>query len=362
MVKIPKTMKAVVVYGPQDYRLEERPVPSIGPGEVLVKILATGICASDVKTFYGFRVWGSEDIPPYIETPVIPGHEFIGEVVALGEGAGEKFGIEIGDHAIAEQIVPCGKCMHCRNGRYWLCERHDIFGFKKGRAEGSWAQYMKYPAGAIVHKVPKDIKPEIAATVEPLACAIHAVERARIELGDVVVIGGMGPIGLFMLQIAKLKTPDVLIAIDPKPNRLKVAKELGADITMNPSEVDVVKEVLKLTNQYGCDIYIEASGAGESIKQGLRMVRKGGTVVIFGVYPGPTSVDWSVVGDVKELNIYGAHLGPYAYPKAIKYLKEGKIKAEPIVTHKFSLEDYMKGIEMVHEGKESIKVILLPNG
>ncbi|HEW93053.1 MAG TPA: erythritol/L-threitol dehydrogenase [Thermotogaceae bacterium] len=358
---IPKMMKAVVVYGPKDYRFEERPVPEVGFGEVLVKVLATGICASDVKTFYGFRVWGSEEIPPYIETPVIPGHEFVGEVVALGENADEIHNVEIGDMVVSEQIIPCGKCKHCKSGRYWLCEPHHIYGFKKDKAEGSWAQYMKFPSNSIIYKVPRSIKPEYAATIEPLACAIHAVERANIDFGDVVVIGGMGPIGLFMLQAAKMKNPDLLIALDLNPHRLEIAKNLGADIAMNPSEEDVISKVIKLTDGYGCDVYIEASGANPSIKQGLQMVRKGGNLVIFGVYPGPTSLDWSVVGDVKELNIFGAHLGPYCYPKAIKYLQNGKIKAEPIVTHKLPLEEYLKGIEMVHEGKESIKVILLPN-
>jgi len=360
-MSIPKTMRAVVVYGPKDYRLEEKPVPKIGPEEILVKVLATGICASDVKTFYGFRVWGSEEIPPYIETPVIPGHEFVGEIVALGEGATEKHGVTIGDMVVSEQIIPCGQCKHCKSGRYWLCEPHFIYGFKKDKAEGSWAQYMKFPANSIVYKVPKDLKPEIAVTIEPLACAIHAVERADIKFGDIVVIGGMGPIGLFMLQAAKMKNPDMLIALDLNSQRLEVAKNLGADIALNPSTEDVTTKVMKLTDGYGCDVYIEASGANQSIRQGLQMIRKGGNLVIFGVYPDPISLDWSVVGDVKELNIFGAHLGPYCYPKAIKYLQNGKIKAEPIVTHKLPLEDYLKGIEMVHKGKESIKVVLLPN-
>lgn len=354
-------MKAIVVYAPFDYRLEERPIPKVGPGEVLVKILATGICASDVKTYYGARVWGSEDIPPYIQVPVIPGHEFIGEVVELGEGAKEKYDIDIGDFVISEQIVPCGKCRFCREGKYWMCQQHDIYGFIKDRAEGSWAQYMKYPANAINHKVPKDINPEYAATIEPLACAIHAVERGNIQLNDVVVIAGIGPIGLFMLQVAKLKSPRLLIAIDLKPYRLEIAKKLGADVVINPLEEDAVQKVLDLTEGYGCDVYIEASGAKSAVIQGLKMLRKLGTFVEFGVHAEPTCVDWSIIGDVKELNIYGAHLGPYCYPKAIKYLQEGKVRADLIVTHVLPLKDFKEGIELVHRGENSLKVILKPN-
>ncbi|MCX7845971.1 MAG: alcohol dehydrogenase catalytic domain-containing protein [Dictyoglomaceae bacterium] len=353
-------MKAVVVYGPFDYRLEERPIPKIGKEEVLVKVLATGICASDVKTYYGFRVWGTEDIPAYIQAPVIPGHEFVGEVVELGEGAKEKYGLDIEDMVVSEQIIPCGKCRFCKEGKYWMCQQHDIYGFIKEKAEGSWAQFMKYPANAINHKVPKSIKPEYAATIEPLACAIHAVERGNIQLGDVVVIAGMGPIGLFMLQVAKLKGPDLVIAIDLKSYRLEIAKKLGADIVINPLEEDAVQRVFNLTEGYGCDVYIEASGSKSAIIQGLKMIRRLGTFVEFGVHSEPVCVDWSVIGDVKELNIYGAHLGPYCYPKAIKYLEEGKVRADLIVTHTLPLENFKEGIELVHEGDKSLKVILIP--
>ncbi|NPV80783.1 MAG: alcohol dehydrogenase catalytic domain-containing protein [Firmicutes bacterium] len=358
--QLPDKMKAVVVHGPEDYRLEERPVPKAGPGEVLVKVLATGVCASDVKTYYGMRVWGSEDIPPYIEVPVVPGHEFVGEVVALGEGS-EKYGLAIGDMAVSEQIIPCWECRYCRRGQYWMCQKHDIYGFKRGRAEGSWAQYMKFPANAINYKVPKEIHPEIAATIEPLACAIHTVERADIQLGDVVVIAGMGPIGLFMLQVARMRGPGLLVALDLKPHRLGLARRLGADVVINPATEDAVERVLDLTEGYGCDVYIEASGAGAAVPQGLKMIRKLGTFVEFSVHAGPVAVDWSVIGDLKELNIHGAHLGPYAYPKAIKYLEEGKVSADLIVTHKLPLEGYKEGIRLVHEGNESVKTILLPH-
>jgi len=359
-MSIPKTMKAVRVYAPEDYRLEEVPVPEIGPGEVLVRVLATGICASDVKTFLGFRVWGSEEIPPYIETPVIAGHEFVGQVVALGEGAGEKYGLSVGDQAVSEQIVPCWQCRFCKHGQYWMCQQHDIYGFKKDRAEGSWAEYMRYPSNAINHKVPKDILPAHAALIEPLACGIHAVERGDIQLGDVVVIAGMGPIGLCMLQAARQRGPGLLIALDMKPMRLDLARRLGADLAIDVSEGTAIQQVLDLTDGYGCDVYIEATGAGPAVGQGLQMVRKLGTFVEFSVHAGPVSIDWSVIGDVKELNIHGAHLGPYAYPLAIEYLRNGVVNGEALVTHQLPLERFSDGLETAHQGDEAIKVVLIP--
>ncbi|MBC7237678.1 MAG: alcohol dehydrogenase catalytic domain-containing protein [Chloroflexi bacterium] len=357
---IPKMMKAVRVYAPGDYRLEEVPVPDIGPGEVLVRVLASGICASDVKTHHGARVWGSDEIEPYITVPVIPGHEFVGEVVRLGQGAAEKYGLSLGDRVVSEQIVPCWQCRFCKRGQYWMCQVHDIYGFKRERAEGSWAEYMRFPADAINHRVPDDLPAEQAALIEPMACAIHAVERGEIQLGDTVVIAGMGPIGLGMLQVARLKGPGLLIALDLKPKRLALARELGADLALNPLEEDVVRKVLELTGGYGCDVYIEATGAGPAVGQGLQMVRKLGTFVEFSVHAGPVAIDWSIIGDVKELNIHGAHLGPYSYPLAICYLREGIIRGDRLVSHRLPLECFEEGLEIAARGDDSVKVVLIP--
>jgi threonine dehydrogenase-like Zn-dependent dehydrogenase len=360
-MQIPQTMKAVRVYGVEDYRLEEVPVPQTGPGEVLVRVLATGICASDVKTYLGAaRVWGGGGMSAYIQTPVIPGHEFVGQVVALGEGAGQKHGLALGDLAVSEQIVPCWQCRFCRRGQYWMCQQHDIYGFIQDRAEGSWAEYMRFPANAINHVVPADVAPEHAALIEPLACAIHAVERGGIQLDDVVVIAGLGPIGMCMLQVARLKNPALLIALDLQPKRLALAEQLGADLALNPAEEDVVQRVLGLTEGYGCDVYIEASGAGPAVPQGLEMIRKLGTFVEFSVHGGPVAVDWSIIGDAKELDIHGAHLGPYCYPKAIRYIHDGTVAAAKIVTHTLPLADFGRGIDLVHDQSESLKVVLLP--
>jgi len=359
-MSIPKTMKAVKVYGPHDYRLEEVPVPKIGPGEVLIRVLATGICASDVKTFHGARVWGSKDIKPYIMTPVTAGHEFVGEVVALGEGAREKYNLELGDRAISEQIVPCWNCRFCRGGKYWMCQRHDIYGFIRDRAEGSWAEYMRFPAAAINHPVSEEIPIDQAALIEPLACGIHAVERGNIELGDVVVVAGMGPIGLCMLQVAKQKGPGKLVALDMKPSRLKMARELGADFVLDVTSGDTVRQILELTEGYGCDVYIEASGNGSAVFQGLQMVRRLGTFVEFSVHAGPVAVDWSIVGDVKELNIHGSHLGPYCYPLAMRYLGDGTVNGKALISHRLSLDQFQIGLETATNGDNSIKVLMMP--
>jgi len=357
---LPRTMRAVRCVAPEDYRLEEQPVPTPGPGEVLIKLDACGICASDVKCFIGAPLfWGDAHRPAYVQAPVTPGHELIGTVVALGEGAGELYGLQLGDRAISEQIVPCNACRYCRTGRYHLCLVHDIYGFHT-YTQGGMADYMLFPARALNYKVPADLPIEQAALIEPLACSMHAVERAQIGFGDVAVIAGAGTLGLGMIACARLKNPGTLIAVDRYDSRLEIARRLGADVTLNPDREDVVARVREMTDGYGCDVYIEATGHPDAVNQGLYMIRKGGNFVEFSVMKEPTSSDWTIIGDTKELNIYGAHLGPGCYPKVIDYLHRGLLKVDGIVTHQLPLDKYLDGLHMVHSGKSSIKVLLRP--
>jgi threonine dehydrogenase-like Zn-dependent dehydrogenase len=359
--QLPKTMQAIVCHGPEDYRLEEWIVPQPGPEEVIIRVQAVGICASDLKCYQGAALfWGDEHRPGYCQPPVIPGHEFVGEVVALGAGAGEKYGLQIGDLAVSEQIVPCWRCRFCRRGQYWMCQdENDVYGFRQ-KVFGGMAEYMKFPAGALNYKVPPSIPVEHAAYIEPLACAIHAVERGSIQLDDVVVIAGAGPLGLGMVAAARLKNPRLLIVVDLNDHRLETANVCGADLTLNPNKVDVVDEVLKLTDGYGCDVYIEATGYPPAVLQGLRMIRKLGTFVEFSVMREPVTVDWTIIGDFKELTIHGSHLSPYCYPIAIQMLEKGLLPMDRIITHRLPLAQFHDGMALVAAGKNSIKVTLKP--
>ena len=359
-VTLSGTMPAVVCHAPGDYRMEEQPIPQPGPGEVVVRVLSVGICAGDAKCYHGAPLfWGDDSREGYCQPPVIPGHEFVGEVVALGEAAAEKYGLALGDVAVSEQIVPCWECRFCRRGQYWMCQVHDIYGFRQ-RTFGAMARYMKFPAGSLNYKVPRSIAPKHAAFIEPLACSIHAVERGEIEFEDVVVIAGCGPLGLGMVAAARRKDPRLLIALDLSDDRLDVATACGADMTMNPANVDAVEAVRNLTEGYGCDVYIEATGSPKSVVQGLHMVRKLGTFVEFSVFRDATTVDWTIIGDTKELNIHGAHLSPYTYPIAIDMLEKGLLPMDRIITHSLPMKSYVEGLEMVSAGSESIKVTLEP--
>ncbi|GGI41677.1 MDR/zinc-dependent alcohol dehydrogenase-like family protein [Mammaliicoccus stepanovicii] len=354
----PEKMKAVVAYAPGDYRYEEVNTPKIeNPKEIIVKVEGCGICAGDIKAYGGApSFWGDEKQPSYIKAPMIPGHEFIARVVAKGDDVTDY---EVGDRVISEQIVPCWDCRFCNRGQYWMCEKHDLYGFQKN-VNGGMAEYMKFTKEAINYKVPEDLPLEKAILIEPYACSLHAVQRANIQLGDIVVLSGAGTLGLGMVGAAKKAGAEKLIVLDMKDDRLELAKKFGADLVMNPSKVDVEKEIKALTDGYGCDVYIEATGHPASVEQGLASIRKLGTFVEFSVFGEPVSVDWSIISDRKELDLLGSHLGPYCYPLVIDGIGNGDFQTEGVVTHQLPLEKFEEGFELMKKGDKSLKIVLIP--
>lgn len=359
---LPDTMRAVIVHGPQDYRLEERPVPEPGPGELLLRTDAVGVCASDLKCYHGAeKFWGGDHKPPWAETNRIPGHEFVGTVVAAGTGALSERKVEIGDRLACEQIVPCWECFYCNRGNYWMCEPHDMFGFKG--FDGAMAEYVLVPARALTHQVATQLPGQYAAFSEPLSCAMHSVERANVQFEDTVVVAGAGPIGLSAIAGARQKNPLRIIALDMVDQKLDLAKACGADIAINIAEEDAVAKVKEMTGGYGADVYIEATGHPSAVGQGLNLLRKLGRFVEYSVFKEKAAVDWSIISDDKELDVLGAHLGPHCWPAAIKLLEDGKLPMEEICTHQFPLDQFQQALDMVDDSSgKSVKVSILPNG
>lgn len=343
MGELPKTMKALVAYGLGDYRLElDYPVPECGPDDIIIKTEACGICAGDLKCMHGAAMfWGDEVQPRYVEPPFIPGREFLGHIVKMGENVS---GFSVGDRITADQIVPCGTCRFCKSGRYWMCQPHAIFGFQSGN-NGGMAEYVRYPKNAVISRVPEEMPLEKALLIEPYGCSKHAVDRAQIGSEDVVVISGAGTLGLGMITYARMRNPALLIALDLADNRLEKAKEFGADLVMNPQKEDVTKKVLELTEGYGCDIYIEATGHPSSVQQGLNMIRKLGRFVEFSVFGQPATIDWSIIGDRKELDVLGSHLSPYCYPFVIRNIGNGSLKTDGVVSAMFPIEQWEKAFD-----------------
>ena len=359
---LPQTMQAVVAYAPGDYRLETVDTPRAGPDDIIIEVEACGICASDIKTFQGApSFWGdAKGQPRYVKPPMIPGHEFIGRAVELGETVQRTGTYKLGDRLISEQIVPCEHCRYCSRGEYWMCERHDVYGFQNN-VNGGMAKYMRFPKQSRTYRIPDSLEIEKAILVEPYACSVHAVNRGLIQLDDIVVLAGAGPLGLGMVGAARLKNPAQLIVLDTKPERLELAKQFGADLTMNPLQEDVVARVKALTEGYGCDVYIEATGHPSSVMQGLNMIRKLGRFVEFSVFGHEVTADWSIISDRKQLDLYGAHLGPYCYPLTIAAIADGRLPTRGVVTDIMPLAEWKAGFDKMKQGDGSIKIVLQPS-
>ncbi len=340
---VPKTMKALVAYSKDSYVFEPAyPTPECGPDDIILKVEGCGVCAGDLKCQHGAAMfWGGDGQPSWVEPPFIPGHEFLG--VAAEVGANVK-DFAVGDRLTAEQIFPCDECRFCKSGKYWMCQPHKIFGFFES-CNGGMAEYMRLPKHARVHKIPHDLPLEKALLIEPYACAKHCVDRADIQAEDVVVLSGAGTLGLGMVAYARQRGPKLLIVLDMKDERLEKAKALGADLVWNPGKMDVQAEILKLTEGYGCDIYIEATGHPSSVTQGLQMVRKLGRFVEFSVFGEPTTVDWSIIGDRKELDILGSHLSPYCYPYVIEHIANGALGTDGVVSKTFPIEQWAEAFD-----------------
>jgi len=355
MSNLPKTMKALVAYGQNDYRFEaEYPTPVCGPTDILIKTEGCGICSSDLKCHHGaVSYWGDENQKPWVDAPFIPGHEFLGFVAALGDNVE---GYEIGERITCDQIAPCGECRFCKSGKYWMCQPHRMYGYFKEYC-GGMAEYVRIQTKhAMISKVPKELPLESAVLIEPFGCAKHAVDRASITEEDIVVIAGAGTLGLGMITYARTLNPKLLISMDMVDSRLEKAKEFGADMVINPGKTNAIQQIMDLTEGYGCDIYIEATGHPSAVVQGMQMIRKLGTFVEFSVFAEPTTLDWSIIGDKKELNVLGSHISPYTYPYVLEGMVKGIIKTNGVVTKMFPLEKWEEAFRFAAGKEGDIKV------
>ncbi len=350
---MPTTMKAVRCHGfGGQHRFDphvQRPEP--GPGEVVVRVDGSGICAADRAMWDATGPWE-------LSFPFTPGHEFTGTVVALGAGAAEVHGINEGNRVIAELNVTAGNDFYRQRGSYHLTDHMQVLG---ATLDGGWAEYMIYPADAVIHKVPDGLSDKAACYTEPLANAIHGVQRADIQFDDVVVVCGAGPIGMGMVQAAALKSPRKLILINPGKPKRDLALRLGADLAFAPDDPKLVQAIGDITNGRGADVFLEASGRTTAFNQGLQLVRKGARIVVFGVYKEPAQVDLNIFGEFKELDIRGGHLAPFTYSTALDLMARGKINGDVCVTHVYPLEAFEEALTRRPDPDElQIKVMFDP--
>jgi len=341
-------MKALVKTkrGKGNLKLIDVSEPQPKGNEVKIKVEYAGICGTDIHIYY-------DEFPTV--PPITLGHEFSGTIVDIGE---EVTKFKIGDKVVAENSwSSCGICSLCRKGRDTLCPERICVGAGQN---GVFAKYVLYKEH-LIHLIPKNVDLLSAALTEPMACALHGViERSRIYSGDIVIVSGPGPIGLFSMQIAKSMGAIVIVTgISMDKKRLEIAKKLGADYAVNIQKEDIKSLINRLTNKEGADVVLECSGAEAAVDQDIDLLKKCGIFTQIGLHGKPIKIDFEKIC-FKELDVYGTlSQTNFAWQRALTLLSEKKVNSKALVTHIFPLEEWEKGFKIA-EQKEGLKVIFKP--
>lgn len=345
-----KGMKAAVIEGPRNIRLVETPLPDIGPDDVLVKVRHVGICATDLEIYQG--------VMPYFLTgqasyPIIPGHEWSGEIVAVGRNVTRW---KVGDRVVGEITISCGRCSYCLRGGYNMCPGRVEIGVM-GR-NGAAASYMVYPAHAL-YRIPPSISFEAAALTEPAAVAYRGVEKLNIRPRDRVAVIGAGPIGLLAAQVAKAFGAHHVSLFDYRENRLRVGLELGADEAVNLSEAESLEAILPSSPEDRYTAIVEATGHPSAVESILAYAAPAARIVLIGLCGGRRAgidVDRLVTYD---LEVHGSLGSPGVWESTLKLLETGKIQTEPLISHRFGLEQMEQAFSLIERKDPSIVKIVL---
>ncbi len=318
----------------------ERPVPAAGEGEVLVKVLNVSICGSDLH-LYNWDKWSASRV----QTPRIMGHELAGEIVEVGKGV-QSF--KVGDYVSTETHIYCGHCYACRHGRTHVCQNLQILGFDR---DGVFAEYVALPE-RVVWKNDPAVPREWASIQEPLG---NAVDTALAEdpAGKTVLVTGCGPVGLLAVGVLRAAGATTIFATDINEYRLNLALKMGASFVLNPKKVDVIGYVLEATHGAGVEILLEMSGNQQALRDGLRCVTPGGAAALLGIFPRE-EVSFNLNDDVilKGIRVHGItgrHIFSTWY-KSAQLLASGRLNLDPVITHRFPVADFEKGIQLMREG------------
>jgi L-iditol 2-dehydrogenase len=339
-------MRVGVYYNNNDVRVEEMPRPQIGPGEILVKVMASGICGSDVLEWYRIKT-----------APRVLGHEAAGVIVEVGEGVKNY---QIGEKVFVSHHVPCGTCHYCSRGHETACETLHTTNYYPG----GFAEYIRVPRLNVergVYRLPEGMSFEEGTFVEPVACVVRAQRLAGIGRGDTVLILGSGLSGLLHLQLARLKGAEKIFTTDISEYRLQAAKKFGADEAINARD-NVEERLRQLNGGRRADKVIVCTGAESASRQALRCVDRGGTILFFAVpdpganIPVPFADFWR--DEITIMTSYGG--APRDLEEALKILAERRLNVQGMITHHLSLNEIGLGFRLVARAEDSLKVIIEP--
>jgi L-iditol 2-dehydrogenase len=322
----------------------EKPLP--GPGELLVRVEACGICGTDRHLFLG-------EFPS--TPPVTLGHEFSGIVEALGDGVSD---FTIGMRVTGDPNIACGRCSQCRKGKVNLCEKLQAIGIHR---DGGFADYVVMPQNQ-AFELPASLDPLHGAFCEPLACSLHGVDLAEIGTGDSVVVLGGGVIGLLVVQLARLAGASRVVLVTRHPEKRALAETLGATATLDPTGVDPIAAIRGDDGLLpgGADVVIECAGVRETIEQSTRMARNGGTVVILGVMPQGVKTEFEPFDILfRELKVIGSFLNPFTHRRAADLIASGAIKVAPLISRTVGMDEAVDAIGKPARSGE-IRVLVVP--
>jgi (R,R)-butanediol dehydrogenase/meso-butanediol dehydrogenase/diacetyl reductase len=353
-------MKAALWYEKKDVRIEEIEEPKVSKGNVKIKVKWCGICGSDLHEYLGGPIFIPVGQPHPLSgnvAPVVLGHEFSGEVVEIGQGVSK---IKVGDRVTVEPIVACGKCPACKEGKYNLCLSLGFHGLCG--SGGGLAEYSVFPE-EYVHKIPDSMSYEQAALIEPIAVALHSIRISNFKTGDTAIVLGSGPIGLATIECLKAAGARLIIVLQRKSIRQEYAKTAGADVVLDPNEVDIAKEVKKLTGGMGVDVAFETTGAKVGFDIGIDSLKYEGTMVITSIWEGDVNFNPNVLV-FSEKKIVGTIAYRHEFPATIAQMSDGRIKAKGYITKRIALDDIVKeGFESLTgpEKKKHVKILVTPD-
>lgn len=340
-------MRVAMYYSNKDVRLEEKPVPKIGPGEILMKVHASGICGSDVMEWYRIH-----------KVPLVLGHEVSGEVVEVGEGI-TKY--KNGDRICAAHHVPCNTCHYCLSGHHTVCETLRKTNFEPG----GFSEYIRLPAINVdrgVFLLPGEVSYEDATFIEPLACVLRGQRQARLQPGHSVLVIGSGIAGLLHIQLAKALGAGRIMATDISEFRMKAALKLGADAVIKAKD-DVSARVREINDNRLADVVILCAGATTAIEQGLKSVERCGSILFFAPTNKGVTIPFSVNDTFwrNEITLTSSYAGSTAdHATALELIRAERVDVNAMITHRLGLADTGKGFHMVVDAKDSLKVIIEP--
>ncbi|MGC8811764.1 MAG: zinc-dependent alcohol dehydrogenase [bacterium] len=334
-----------VVAAPGRVEFRARTLPPLGEKDVLIRVRACSICGGDVHLYKGKH--------PLASLPAAIGHELAGDIIKKGPGASK---VNLGDRVVVEPVLTCGQCYFCIRGEYHLCQN---IAYQYSAGQGGFTPYF-ITAEKWVHQIPDAIPYEEAALIEPLAVAVHAVQKAEIALGHNVAIFGAGGIGLFLLQVVRAAGANSIFIIDIQDHRLKLAQELGASWTINPEKEDGLAKIFQETNGLGVDRSFEAVGLEKTLRQSAECLKKGGICVLIGLFEEPWTVRFPVNLFVqKEIQIRGSRGYCWDFQTAINLVSKGQVQLAPLISHRLPLSDLPQAFELLlNPEKKANKVVM----